>query len=82
MTLSELKPGQTAVVEEIRTSRHGQGLCNRLEAMGIIANKPVKVIRQAPLGGPLHVQIGLTTEVAIRRSEAAMVAVKFLETES
>ncbi|MEG3440190.1 FeoA family protein [Pannus brasiliensis CCIBt3594] len=42
MTLSELLPGQTAIVPEILESRYGQGLANRLEAMGIISNKPVR----------------------------------------
>lgn len=78
MTLSELLPGQTAIVTEILESRYGQGLSNRLEAMGMISNKPVSVIRKAGFGGPLHVRVGLTTEVAIRREEAKMVKIRHL----
>jgi ferrous iron transport protein A len=79
MTLAELNTGQMAIVSEIRVGRHGQGLSNRLEAMGMITNKLVTVLRKAGLGGPLHVRIGLTTEVAIRRAEAKMVGIQLLD---
>lgn len=75
MTLSELLPGQTAIVTDIRDGRHGRGLSSRLEAMGMVSNKSVKVLRKASFGGPLHVRVGLTTEVAIRQEEARMVGI-------
>jgi ferrous iron transport protein A len=70
MTPSELKPGNIAFIEQIRVSEQHQGLANRLEAMGIIPNKPITVLRKAWFGGPLHVRIGATTEIAIRHQEA------------
>jgi ferrous iron transport protein A len=70
MTLSELKQGKTAIVEKIEVSSYSQGLANRLEAIGITPNKPITVLRQAWFGGPLHVRVGATTEIAIRHQEA------------
>lgn len=75
MTLSELKPGKIALVEKIQVSTHHQGLANRLEALGIIPNKPITVLRQAWFGGPLHVRIGATTEIAIRHQEAQKIII-------
>jgi ferrous iron transport protein A len=79
MTLSELKPGKTALVEQIQVSRQGQGLANRLEAIGITPNKPIKVLRQAWFGGPLHVRVGATTEIAIRHQEAKTILIQPFE---
>jgi len=70
MTLLDLSVGQVALVEGISLGHHGQGLKNRLEAMGIIPDKPIQVLRKSVLGGPLHLRVGSTTEVALRRSEA------------
>jgi len=70
MTLSELKPGKLALVQHIDTSTETNGLVNRLEGIGIIPNKPIMVLRQAWFGGPLHVRVGSTTEIAIRHQEA------------
>ncbi len=75
MTLSELKPGQFGIVQEVRTGQFGQGLTNRLEAMGIVPGKPVRVLRAAWMGGPLGVRVGATTEIAIRRQEAELVLI-------
>ncbi|MFM7576460.1 MAG: ferrous iron transport protein A, partial [Microcystaceae cyanobacterium] len=53
MTLLDLSVGQVALVEGISLGHHGQGLKNRLEAMGNIPDKPIQVLRKAVLGGPL-----------------------------
>jgi ferrous iron transport protein A len=45
-------------------------------ALGIVPEKPIQVLRKAGFGGPLHVRVGVTTEVAIRRREAARVKVR------
>lgn len=70
MTLSELKPGKVALVKEIQVAPHDQGLSHRLMAIGITPNKPIRVLRQSWFGGPLHVRVGATTEIAIRHQEA------------
>ena len=75
MTLLDLSVGQVAMVKAVFAGSHGQGLVTRLEAMGIFADKPIQVLRKAVLGGPIHVRVGSTTELAMRRSEAQLVAV-------
>jgi ferrous iron transport protein A len=79
MTLSELKPGKPALVREINNCAQSQGLVNRLEAIGITVNKPVMVLRQAWFGGPLHVRVGCTTEIAIRCQEAKSILLQSFE---
>ncbi len=76
MTLAELNPGQRGIVLKVQTGCHGEGLTTRLEAMGIIAGKPVKVLRKAWFGGALGVRVGSTTEIAIRPQEAALIAIQ------
>jgi len=76
MTLSDLAIGKMAIVDEISLGCHGQGLITRLEAMGLTPDKPIRVLRKAWLGGPLHVRIGITTEIAIRRQEAEKVLIR------
>ena len=78
MNLSELKLGEIALVEYLRLKRHSQGLAKRLAAIGIVPNKQIIVIRKAGFGGPLHIRVGSTTEVAIRHQEAQMVQVRYL----
>ncbi len=70
MTLLDLKPGKVAFVEQINICEQNRALVNRLEAMGIIPNKPITVLRKAWFGGPLHIRVGATTEIAIRHQEA------------
>jgi ferrous iron transport protein A len=79
MTLSELKPGKLALVEGIQNYSQTQGLVNRLEAIGITPNKPVMVLRKAWFGGPLHVRVGSTTEIAIRHQEAKTILLQGVE---
>ncbi|MCX7593376.1 MAG: ferrous iron transport protein A [Fischerella sp.] len=66
--LSALKPGKTATIASMEVEE--PGLLRRLEAMGFKIGQQVKVLRKAWLNGPLHVRVGLTTEVAMRRCEA------------
>ncbi len=70
MTLSELKPNKLAFVKEIENCGKKKFLINRLEAIGITPNKPIMVLRLGLFGGPLHVRVGSTTEIAIRHQEA------------
>ncbi|NEO15434.1 MULTISPECIES: FeoA family protein [unclassified Moorena] len=75
MTLAELKPGKLAIIEKVQIGLQIEGLANRLEAIGIIPDRQVQVLRSAWFGGPLHIRVGSTTEVAIRRQEASMIVV-------
>ncbi|HEY9702598.1 MAG TPA: FeoA family protein [Allocoleopsis sp.] len=79
MTLSELKPGKQALVKQIDNLPENEGLVNRLEAIGITPNKPIMVLRQAWFGGPLHVRVGYTTEIAIRHQEAKIIILQDME---
>ncbi len=72
MTLSELESGKLAVVHHIELKSHNQELGSRLAAMGLIPDKLIQVLRKAWFGGPLHIRVGSTTEIAIRRQEAEM----------
>lgn len=76
MTLAQLEPQQLAIIEKVVVNPTQKDLARRLEAMGIAPNKTVKVLRKAWFGGPLHIRIGSTTEVAIRKREAELVLVK------
>ncbi|WP_036489429.1 FeoA family protein [Myxosarcina sp. GI1] len=79
MTLLELKSGNLAVVKIIELKSHKKELGSRLAAMGIIPDKQIKILRKAWFGGPLHIRVGSTTEIAIRRREAEMVRVRCLD---
>ncbi len=79
MTLSELESGKLAVVNDIQLKQQNQELGKRLIAMGIIPDKPIQVLRKAWFGGPLHIRVGSTTEIAIRRQEAEMVRVRYVD---
>lgn len=76
MTLAELAVNERAVVDHIIESRFGKGLSSRLEAMGFVPDKNVTVIRKALMNGPFAVRVGSTTNVAIRKSEAALVKIR------
>lgn len=77
MTLNDLKPGQTALIQGIESDGGSlqEGFKIRLQALGFTSDKPVHIIRSAWFGGPLQVRVGSTTEIAIRRSEAQLVSV-------
>jgi ferrous iron transport protein A len=72
--LSDLQAGQTAIV--IKVAAADPGLLRRLEAMGLHAGQPVRLLRQSWLQGPMHIRVGLTTEIAIRQQEAASIWVQ------
>jgi ferrous iron transport protein A len=76
MTLSDLASGSFAVIDSLHLESGDAGLAQRLQALGIVPDKPVQVLRKAGFGGPLHVRVGVTTEVAIRRREASRVRVR------
>jgi len=77
MNLSELAIHHSATV--VSVSSDGSDLSNsfkdRLEAMGIRKGRTVQVMRKAPGGDPFEVRVGSTTEIAIRKSEAALVEI-------
>ena len=76
--LSELNPGDHGVI----TAVHGpQDLGKRLTALGFSIGRPFRLLRRAHLRGPLHVRLG-TTDVALRRAEAAGIHVRLAAPEA
>lgn len=71
LRLTQLAPGQHARVAAVHSAEH---LAHRLAALGFRAGKHLTVMRQGALSGPLHVRLG-TTDVILRRSEAAQIEV-------
>ncbi|MBQ9274655.1 MAG: ferrous iron transport protein A [Succinivibrio sp.] len=73
MHLNELKPGQSAVVKHV--FGEGTALRRRLLDMGITPKTEVKLVRQAPLGDPLQLEVR-GYELAMRSSDANLVEVE------
>lgn len=70
-TLTSLHPGDTATIVAIHAE---EALHQRLLALGFRSGKQVELIRKAGFSGPLQVRIG-TTDILLRRSEAARITV-------
>lgn len=71
MKLSELKPGEEAVV--VKVSGHG-GFRKRIMEMGFVRGQKVIPIMKSPLNDPINYSV-MGYEVSLRRSEAAMVEI-------
>ncbi|ESA38187.1 fe2+ transport system protein a [Leptolyngbya sp. Heron Island J] len=80
MVLSELQRGELAVVDQVSSGHNNQAFVYRLAGLGLMANSSVRVLRKVGFGGPLHIRVGATTEVAIRRKEAEQIVVRHVET--
>ncbi|TAJ75824.1 MAG: ferrous iron transport protein A [Gallionellaceae bacterium] len=70
--LAGLASGASATIVAIQTD---DALRQRLSALGFRVGKRVEIIRKASFSGPLQVRIG-TTDILLRRNEAAQIAVK------
>ncbi len=75
MTLNDFKHQQQGRIDRLETTHHGIALTRRLAAMGLVPDKIVTLIGKAPWGGPLHLRVGSTTEIALRRAEADCIRV-------
>ena len=72
--LGDLRPGQSGVVVELSGP---PGVKLRLLEMGLTPGIPVRVIRLAPLGDPIEIQVR-DYRLSLRRAEAARVKVVLL----
>ena len=79
--LATLNQNQVAIIDRIVTTSEQEFLKTRLQAMGIVAGEEVKVLRKFWFGGPIQVQVGQMTTIAIRRSEAQQIMVKIQNSE-
>ena len=71
LSLNDLKPGDRCRV----LSCSGEGtIFQRLVEMGFVHGTAIRIVRYAPLGDPLQVEIG-DYHLSLRRAEAAMVLV-------
>ena len=70
--LSELPPGQKAVIDEVDASTT---IGRRLQDLGFVARTPVTVVRYAPLGDPVLYELR-GTRLCLRRSEAKLIQVR------
>jgi len=74
--LSELPLRTRAQVNDVYDRQPQDGVAQRLRELGFVPGEPVEVVARGPLGGePLLIQVGFT-RFALRRSEAARVAVE------
>ena len=69
--LSNLQTGQSARIESLNFNAEFSA---RLRALGVDSGNTVRVLRQATLGGPMHLALGMT-EVMLRRSDARSIMV-------
>lgn len=72
MTLKEMKPGQSGKVQSIGESG---SLKRRIMDMGITPGVSVKVIKAAPLGDPVEINVR-GYELSLRKEEAARIEVQ------
>ena len=72
ITLSSLGRYKVGVVAKVLSSN--KALYRKLLSMGIVEGTKVKVIAQAPLGGPLNIY-ALGYQLSLRRSEAEQILV-------
>jgi Fe2+ transport system protein FeoA len=71
LTLKDLKPGDRAHVNRCL----GNGaVFQRLCEMGFVPGARLRLVRRAPLGDPIEVEIE-SYHLSLRRAEAALVAV-------
>ena len=72
LTLRDLKPGESGRVRLLS----GEGnTFQRLCEMGFVPGAAVRVVRYAPFGDPLHVELD-AYHLSLRRAEAALVEVE------
>jgi len=71
-SLNTLQPGEIATIVSIHAE---EALHQRLMALGFRVGKQIEMIRKASFSGPLQVRI-VTTDIVLRRSEAAKIKVQ------
>lgn len=75
MNLSELKPGQTGRITKIGSIG---ALKRRLMDMGVLVGESVEVIKVAPLGDPIEVNIK-NYNLSLRKKEAEGIEVEVMK---
>jgi Fe2+ transport system protein FeoA len=78
LSLDQLRQGQRALVEELVGN---DVITQRLMEMGLLEGEEISLLAIAPMGDPLEIRIG-DGRLSLRRTEAARVSVRLLETEA
>lgn len=73
LTLSDLSPGEFGRILGFRGS--DKGYRRKLLAMGLTPNTPFEVIRRAPLGDPIQMQVR-DFYLSLRQDEAAQLEIE------
>lgn len=73
--LDQLRRGQTGRVASIEGNSH---TAQRLMAMAMLPGTMVQMVRSAPLGDPIIVQLH-QSQISLRRRDAAAVCISFDE---
>ncbi|MGF1739679.1 ferrous iron transport protein A [Vibrio profundum] len=73
MKLSELHHGQSATIQDF--SELSNDVRKKLMIMGLLPQTPITLIRRAPMGDPLQVEVRGVT-LALRESIAQSIVVK------
>lgn len=68
-TLDGCTPGTTGTVRAVAGD---SAVAQRLLALGLVADTPFRVVRFAPLGDPIEIDV-LGTRISLRAAEAALV---------
>ena len=71
ITLADMKVGEKGVVEALEG--HGN-IQHRLVDMGVVKGSHISVVKKAPLGDPIEVNVK-GCALALRMNEAAMITV-------
>ncbi len=71
VTLADMKVGEKGVVEALEG--HGN-IQHRLVDMGVVKGSHISVVKKAPLGDPIEVNVK-GCALALRMNEAAMITV-------
>lgn len=72
VSLSEISPGESASVVAMDPAVAGM---QRLQEMGLLPGTTVKVVRRAPMGDPIELEVR-GYKLSIRKAEAAGVSVR------
>lgn len=75
MTLKEMKPGQPGQSGKVLSIGESGPLKRRIMDMGITPGVSVKVIKTAPLGDPVEINVR-GYELSLRKEEAARIEVQ------
>ncbi|MGQ9706824.1 MAG: FeoA domain-containing protein [bacterium] len=73
-TLDDIKPGLSAKIEAIKPTRRFGLIKRRLLDLGITPGTYVKVVRRAPLGDPIEIEVR-GCHIIIRKEEARAIMV-------